>query len=926
MKRSIYSAFLLAAMAFVGPVLTPTANAQTSRVDVRGMVADSVDTVLPGATVVVLTRADSVLSKFDTTDGDGAFRMRRVPSGEYILQVTFVGYQTHRSNIVVGDENLDVGTIKLAISIEELGELVVSSDHIPFVVSRDTLDYNARAFATRPNASVEDLLRRLPGIQVDADGTIVAQGEDVQKVLVDGKEFFGSDPSIATKNLPADAIERVQVYDKQSDVAEFTGIEDGEEQKTINLELKEEAKTGVIGNVTGGAGSEEGEETVYEGRASVNRFSPNTQLSFIANVNNINRPGFAWSEVSNFVGGAQNLGGSGIFQNGLQLGTNMSDGFSETMVLGLNASREFGKDTWIRTSYFLSDLENRQDRIVERQELLGSEISSNIELSSKQSTENLAHNLNVNAQARFSEGHDLRFRGDIKAGDSELMSGAVQQTSAPDGLPVNSATTAYNTAGNKIGGSGSLIWRKKLSDNGRSLFAQGVLNLNDNDVDGDLVSDVQYFTTGILDSTRQTLQNQLLNGNSTRKWGQLAVTEPLAEGHTLKATAEIDVRDSDQEKSVYDVDVMGTPIKNTLLSNGFDRTYTYYRAGGQYNHKTDAAWISVGLQVQFSDLQGVVVDQSKPDQNSTQNNFTHLRHILSARTELAEGKSLQFNYRTTTNEPTINQMSPFADNSNPLNIIVGNPGLIPEYRHFANLDFRAFDRFNFTNLFVSLRGTYTKDKIASSQLVNQQLQKIHSFVNSDKAWNSNLQVTYGRPIRMIGVRVSITGRVAISESSTFVNLEENVSRISNTSANITLDNRVKEIFDVRGTVYLSYNSTDYSLNPALNLNYLNTIFSASGSYYLGTAWTLTTDLNYSLYDKDVFGDDQNLMLWNASVGYLMKNNLTEIELVAQDLLNQNEGINITNAPTFIQNERIESLGRFFLLRIVHRLGGPGSKR
>jgi len=330
----------------------------------------------------------------------------------------------------------------------------------------------------------------------------------------------------------------------------------------------------VIGNVTGGAGSEEGDETVYEGRASVNRFSPSTQLSFIANVNNINRPGFAWGELSNFVGGAQNLGGSGIFQNGLQIGTNMSDGFSETMVLGLNASRDFGKKNWIRASYFLSDLENTQDRIVERQELLGSEISSNIDLTSKQATENLAHNLNVNAQARFSEGHELRFRADFKAGASNLESAALQQTSTADGVLVNSAATAYNTTGDNLGGSGQLTWRKKLNENGRSLVAQGRLNLNENEGEGDLMSDVQYYTTGILDSTRQTLQNQLQNGSSTRKWGQLSIVEPIAEGHTLKFTGEIDVRDSDQEKSVHDIDEMGTPVKNLLLSNGFERTYT----------------------------------------------------------------------------------------------------------------------------------------------------------------------------------------------------------------------------------------------------------------------------------------------------------------------------------------------------------------
>ena len=191
------------------------------------MVTDSVGVGLQGATIVALTQADSVLTKFTTTNSDGEFRLRRVPAGDYILQVTFVGFNLHRQNFSVLDAEVNVGSMVLAEAVDELGELVVSAEHIPIVVKRDTLEFNAAAFATRPNAVVEDLLRRLPGVEVAADGTIKAQGEEVQNVLVDGKEFFGSDYKIATKNLAADAVDKVQVYDKKSDMAEFTGVDDG---------------------------------------------------------------------------------------------------------------------------------------------------------------------------------------------------------------------------------------------------------------------------------------------------------------------------------------------------------------------------------------------------------------------------------------------------------------------------------------------------------------------------------------------------------------------------------------------------------------------------------------------------------------------------------------------------------------------------
>jgi len=326
------------------------ASAQTNRFDVSGSVTDTLSVGLRGATVVVLTRADSVLTKFATTAADGAFTIKRVPVGDYILQVTFVGFEAYRHNFSLSNADYDAGDIKLSDSIGELGELVVSSEHIPMVVKGDTLEFNAAAFGVRPNAVVEDLLRRLPGIEVDADGTVTAQGKEVQNVLVDGKEFFGNDYKIATKNLTAEAVDKVQVYDKRSDMAEFTGVEDGAEEKTINLELKEDHKQGYFGNMSGGYSA----EGRYDGQASVNRFSSTTQLSFLGNVNNVNRQGFSFGDYINFVGGMSAMGGGGFRMDsgGLQLGTDLSDGFSNTLSLGLNASRDFGSKVSIRSSSY----------------------------------------------------------------------------------------------------------------------------------------------------------------------------------------------------------------------------------------------------------------------------------------------------------------------------------------------------------------------------------------------------------------------------------------------------------------------------------------------------------------------------------------------------------------------------------------------
>ncbi|MDH3243561.1 MAG: TonB-dependent receptor, partial [Saprospiraceae bacterium] len=253
MRKFIFS-FVL------GILLFGSASSQSYRnVSIGGQVLDSLECPMISATVVLLQAADSVISSFSITDAQGQFEMKRVNPGDYVLQISYVGYQSYSDSLLVDGEieKIDIGAINMKTLTSALDEVVVNADRIPMMIKKDTIVYNADAFKTQPNDRVEDLLRKLPGMEVEADGTIKAQGEEVRQVLVDGKEFFGRDPQIATKNLPAAAVQNVEVFDKKSEMAEFTGIDDGQEEKAINLELKEEHKKGVFGSLSAGYGTED---------------------------------------------------------------------------------------------------------------------------------------------------------------------------------------------------------------------------------------------------------------------------------------------------------------------------------------------------------------------------------------------------------------------------------------------------------------------------------------------------------------------------------------------------------------------------------------------------------------------------------------------------------------------------------------------
>lgn len=915
------------ALTIVGTLFSEPAQAQI-QFNVGGVVADSAGNGLNGAMVVALSLPDSVLARFSLSDDDGSFTLSRVPTGEYVLQVTLVGHQTVRQDLSVSGADVFAGTISLPVMALAVAPLVVTVDQIPFANRRDTLDYNVLAFETRPNATVEDLLQRLPGIEVATDGSILAQGQDVQNVLVDGKEFFGSDPTIATKNLPADAIQRVQVYDRQSDIAEFTGIPDGQEEVTINLELKDGAKRGYFGGAAGGLGGglesasafdAPGNDRVrYDETLSINRFSDATQLAVIAATNNVNQAGFAYGDYLSFVGGSQGLAAEGGRDgSGIQIGGGRNDGFTTSLAVGLNASHDFNSGSWIRSSYFLSDLDNLQNRGVQQQLLLGLQASSLLDQTTEQTTQNLTHRFNLNAQHTFAEGHDLRLRGNVNWGSSSLTSIGQQETTSPSGQRQNTASTGYVVDGDELGGNTNLTWRKRLSESGRSLIVEARANLSEPNLFADLTSSTSLYDAGNLVGRDDVLQEQSRTGRTFSQSQRVSLTEPFSPGYVLELFGERSAIDEDQAKLVSDLGT-GTPVLNDLLSSEFERTYSYLRGGLRFNHFTTDWRMVLGLQVQGSDLDGTVIDRNE----QIRNGYTHFLPSANFNYQFRPGQNLRLLYATSTREPSMTELQPFLDNNNPLNAYQGNPNLTPEYSHSVNTEYRLFDQFSFMNLFTFLRVSYTANDIVFSRDVDSQARQVVTPVNSGARWTTNTGVTFGRPIRPIGARINLNYSVAYSTGSEFVNQAENVSRTLRNTVEVSLENRVKDVFDVRGGARFLFNNVDYSLSDELNQGYLNRIVYGSGSYYLG-AWTVAASLDYQLYDQDVFGPGQNVALFGASISRYMVSNRVEVRMAGFDLLNQNQGVTFTNAAGYIEQERIESLGRHVMMRVSYKLGPGG---
>jgi len=367
--------------------------------DLTGKVLGQDKEPLVSATVVVLSQADSTLVSFGLTDSEGRYKIQDLIYDAYILQVTYLGYQQYTEHITV-DSNTSAtqDAIVLKLSSNQIEQIEIEGEHVPIQVKKDTLEYNAAAFQTQPNEVVEDLLKKLPGVEVDDDGTITAQGEEVQKVTVDGKKFFGDDPTIATRNLPADAVNKVQIFDEKSEAAQFSGVDDGEREKTINLELKEDRRQGQFGTIEAGYGT----DNRYKGRLSLNRFSTKTQISAIGNFNNINEQGFSSRDFISFMQGVGFRGG----RNGLNINDGLSNGFVTTNAGGLNINYDISSKVDFTASYFLNDISNDIESIVAR-ENFGRGASFFDNENSVESNSSINHRINTEFEIEIDSSQNL---------------------------------------------------------------------------------------------------------------------------------------------------------------------------------------------------------------------------------------------------------------------------------------------------------------------------------------------------------------------------------------------------------------------------------------------------------------------------------------------------------------------------------------
>lgn len=898
---------------------------------VKGQAYDSLAKQgVPSVTVSVLDRQDSSLVSFTLTDHRAAFELKGLPAGEYRLLLTHVGYHNSNRFFRISDSSklADLGNIFMHDAAKVLSEVVITNEAPPVTMVGDTVQYNAGSFRTQPNANVEQLLKKLPGVQVDREGNVTAQGERVNRVLVDGKEFFSNDPKIATRNLPADAVDKVQVYDRQSDQAQLTGFEDGNYEKTINLKLKKDKKKGLFGKAMASAGDQER----YGGKFNVNSFKGARQLSAIGMANNTNEEGFSFMDILNFTGalsqmrqgGNVNITLSAEDAAALGINSNQQGGINTTWAGGLNYNNIVGNKLDLQSNYFYNRYNPYSNSRLQRQNILPG--GSNFYQETGY-TDNLSnsHRLNLNLLYQIDSMHSLRITPSFSYQDRRNISQKNYATRLEDGTLINQGFSNSLTRSEGYNFRNDLIFRKKFARKGRTFsFTLGV-SLNESDGDGTLESIINYYNNGSI-AKRDTLDQRSFSNNDLRGYNtRLVYTEPLWKKSLLELSAGRNHISNRSEILTYDYNRGNGKYDelNERQSNDFENGYSYNTAGVRICKQGKKYNYALGLSWQHAELEGRVISDVKD--SLIGKDFRNLLPTADFRYNFSRFRNLSLNYSTSTNQPSMQQLQPVPDNSNPLYIREGNPDLRQEFTHRLRANLNLLSPYRNRNFFLNFTATSTSNRIVNYDSVDLATGVRRTMpVNIDGVYSLSTSLSYSMPVRFLKATFEIGTGLSYNKGKQFINKSENSISTLNLRPRARLDFVPNEKLNLGlGASFGIYRSR-YSLESTLDNKYLSQEYNATADWQLPGKFFLSSDFTYTFNSQRAAGFNTDVPIWNASISkQFLKFNRGEIKFSVYDLLNRNTGISRSTNQNYIEDREVNNLKRFFLVGFTYSLSRSG---
>jgi hypothetical protein len=903
-----------------------------ARVTIKGAATDTLANELAYATVMLLNPKDTTLVSFTRSDDKGGFSFKGVKNTEYLLKITYVGYLPFQKHLKVSEnETNDLGALMIKPISNELMEVVIKTAKAPLRIHGDTIEYDATTFKVPPGSTVEDLLRRLPGIELDADGNIKAQGKEVNKVYVDGKTFFSDDPKAATKNLGAETISKVQVFNEKSEQARLTGVDDGKKDKVMNLELKAEYKKGSFGKISAAAGTDDR----LAGRGNYNKFNEKEQLSFIAYGNNINQTGVNWEDYGEFKGqntfSNQDNGDFGFGQGGgrfFMMGgdddvpMNWFDGRGFTENYGGGANYNFdNRKSKFNINYFYNQTDLTLDQFSERQTFLSDTSFYNTDTLSKTDFRG-NHSLSTRLEHNLDSTDIIIVKFSGRIGSNSSSDQQLQLFSDSEYKPVNSLNVLNSTASDNWRVSASSIYRHKFKKKGRSFALSAGFNGSQTDATDNL------FSSNSLSLLNIRQQNNGETGARQYKSSML-FTEPLSKRWYWETFYNFNQTDNQVNRQVDNPETPGQRIDS--LSIFYDNTIQVNRLGTVIRYGFEGLNMSVGLAGQQIRLDGAYArDENEPLLTDPVSNlYNNLVPRVDFNYEFPNNMSVGLGYNYSVDQPQFQQLQPVPNVNNPAFRTLGNPDLAPETRHGLGLDLGYWNPANFAHFSIWSNYSIYDTKIVESQtteFVNNVVRVTSKPENINGGTNFSTGFWSSYPIIKTKLSLNLNGNIDFDRSPVYVNGQEtrtNSDRF-NVGAGFSVTPGQKLVFDIDAS--MSSTNTTYEISSDLTQNPVNSSLSATIKWQLLDKTFLESNFDYSSFTNDRFDFSREVSIWNASVRRLFgPKNKIEVRLAAFDILNQRLTINQSATLNYVNRSLAPTLARYFMLSVSYNVRGYENK-
>jgi hypothetical protein len=891
---------------------------------IKGVISDTVNAqTLHNAVVSVLRKSDSVLIAFTRTGPNGEFNLGNLPAGKHILQVTFPRYADFMDEITVtGAQTTEVGRIGLILRSQLLAEVVVRQKIGAIRIKGDTTEYRADSFKVKEGATVEDLLKKLPGIQVNKNGEITAQGEKVQKVLVDGEEFFSDDPKVVTQNLSADAVKTVQVFDKKSDQAAFTGIDDGEKTKTINLQLKEDRKKGYFGKakIAGGTPSS------FENEAMLNAFRGKRKIAAFGTMANTGKAGLNWEDNEKFGGGSnmQYNEDEGYFYSSFENdefntwgGRYNGEGLPTTWTGGAHFSNKWNTDKRNVNMNYRFNKQNlgiigrkRTHNILPDGDFFGDEFRST-------RNQNIRHQLNGFYDMQMDSFSSIKL---TVAGSRTIgRSYAAYESLTTDELnrKVNQGRRTLQSEGEKQQFNSSLLWRYKFRKKGRTLSVNFDQTYNSNESEGFLTLDNDLFDTTGAFRGKDTVDQRKINSVKTFTFNSRAsYTEPLSKTTFLEINYGYRVNNSEALRNTFNKNYSsGTVPKYESRDEEFSNDYAFRinTQSGGLNLRVNKSKVvySIGGNIAYAQFRQTDLSNDSLFAYSYVNLFPR----ASFRYNFGPQRRLNLNYNGNTRQPTLEQIQPTKENTDPYNIQIGNADLKQEFRHNFNLSFSDYKVLTSRSIYFSSNISMVDNAISSYSTVDSFNRRTNMYVNVDGNYNMNFWGGYWYQFKKLKINMGINLNGGFSKFNNFVNGLKNVNTNRNYGINMNLWHEKENKYEISLNPNISRNYSRSSLRPDVVTQYWTSESSMEGEVQLPWKMELNSSATFFYRQKtNVFDGDLNAIKWNAYLGKkFWKNKSGEIRLSVFDILDQSIGVQRNASSNFISENSYNTIRRYWLI-------------